>query len=114
MVGYYPLVLLTLYIFHLFGFGISRVMIVLLSLYFGFPLCGVVGVLLVDRIIYKTKEWHIREIVISVIAGCVVGYLGMLLLGRLGTGIVFVLMPLAIAIVNVVCYNAATILGRRN
>lgn len=110
MIGYLPVVIVA---FLLDGLGINfgRTTIILLALFFGYPLGSVLGILLADKVFLKTKGWNILAIALSLGLGLMAGFWALMMMGKLGD-LSFVFIPALITCSAVVGYNIALLFKR--
>jgi hypothetical protein len=77
---------------------------VLFGLFFGLPLGSILGILLSEKLIYKTQGWNIPGIVLAVLLSVLSNYLGIIMLEKVGGGFV-IFVPLLVVVICLLGYN---------
>jgi hypothetical protein len=110
MIGYLPAVSVA---FLLDGLGVDfgRTTIILLALFFGYPLGSVLGILLVDKVFFKAEGWNVLAIGLSVTLGLMAGFWGLMMMSKLGD-LSLVFIPAFIACSALVGYNIVSLFKR--
>jgi hypothetical protein len=104
IVGYLPLVTA----FILFGLNFDNVRIFFLSSVFGYPLGSILGILLVDKIVFKNKKLNIIRIAVCAVLS-VAGGVGVTMIGAIG-GLGTIAIPAIVTFLGLVGYNIPLIL----
>lgn len=86
------------------GMNIGHAMIVLLALVCGYPVGSILGIVLMDRIVFRANQWNVPGIAISLVLTLSAGYFGFTLLDTVG-GSMFFLMPFITAFLSLVGYS---------
>jgi hypothetical protein len=77
---------------------------VFFGLFFGLPFGSILGILLIEKLIYKAQGWNILGIVLAALLSVVGNYLGIIMLDKIG-GSVVILIPLLVVSVCVFGYS---------
>ena len=107
LIGYLPIAAVSFWLFK-----IDHVGIILLALFFGYPLGSILGILLIDKIFFKAKGWNIIGIIISVVLSFAGAYLGLVMLDKIGSE-VFIFVPLLITFLCLIGYNLAFLFNKQ-
>jgi len=77
---------------------------VFFGLLFGLPIGSILGILLIEKLIYKSPNWNIWGIVIAVLLSVISNYLGVIMLDKFG-GWFFIIIILLVVSMCVFGYN---------
>jgi hypothetical protein len=75
------------------GFDYGRTTVVLVCLFAGYPIGGVLGIILADEVCFRAKRWSFIGKLVAVLLGSASGFLAIEMLDGLG-GFSSILLPL--------------------
>jgi hypothetical protein len=70
---------------------------VLFGLFLGLPLGNILGIVLTEKLLYKTLGWNIFGIIMAVLLSLITNYFGLMMLDKMGSGTI-ILIPLFVAV----------------
>jgi hypothetical protein len=85
---------------------------VLIALFSAYPLGSILGILLIERIVFKAIRWNIIAMGIGIASGLVGGYLGLVMLDKI-PDISILLIQLIITGLVLVAYNISLLVNFR-
>ncbi len=76
----------------------------LFSLFFGQPIGGILGILLAEKLVYRTKGWSILGTAIALLLGIASSSFGVYMMDEEGS-ILILLLPVLVALISTISYN---------
>jgi len=77
---------------------------VLFGLFLGLPLGSILGIVLTEKLIYKTLGWNIFGIIIAALLSLITNYLGLMMLDKMGSGTIIII-PLFVTVICLFGYH---------
>jgi hypothetical protein len=111
VVSYIPIAAFS-FLLESLGFDFGRTTVVMLALVVGYPIAGVLGIMLTDKVLYKAKGWNIIGGLISLLLGFASGFLGIFMLYEFG-GYSLIFMPFVTVVLSLLGYNYFLIWGKK-
>jgi hypothetical protein len=108
MIAYLPTIVVA-FLFEYMGANIGHVTIIIMVLFLGYPLGSVLGILLVDKVFFKTKERNVLSIGLSVGFGLMAGFVGLMVTVKVGD-LSFIIIPALITCSALVGYNILSLI----
>ncbi len=81
---------------------------ILSGLVFGLPIGGLSGILLAEKLVYKTQGWNILGIVLAVLLSIISSVFGIYMMDKIGSYFIF-LIPLLVTLTCLFGYNIGLI-----
>jgi hypothetical protein len=101
--GYIPISIICAFVLQTDNVGT-----VLIALFSAYPLGSIVGILLIERILFKVIRWNLIAIGIAIALGVVGGYLGLVMLDKF-PDISILIIQLIITGLVLVAYNISSL-----
>lgn len=77
---------------------------VLFGLFLGLPLGSILGIVLTEKLIYKSLGWNIFGIIIAALLSLITNYLGLMMLDKMGSGTIIII-PLFVTVICLFGYH---------